>query len=90
MLFNVLAAIAQFERELIRERIIAGVQRAKAQGRRLGRPRIHHVDVSRARQLLAQGHSRRAVARALHVPPIAIVRALAGDARQKSSLPAAS
>lgn len=35
----VLGAIAEFERERIRERVIAGLRRAKAQGRRLGRPR---------------------------------------------------
>lgn len=37
----VLASIAEFERDLIRERVIAGIRRARAQGRRLGRPRIH-------------------------------------------------
>jgi len=36
---HLLAAIAQFERDRIRERINAGLARAKAQGRRLGRPR---------------------------------------------------
>src|SRR5205823_11255826 len=43
LLFHVLAAIAEFERDLIRERVIAGVRRARAQGRHLGRPRKHHV-----------------------------------------------
>ncbi|HEV8643487.1 MAG TPA: hypothetical protein VGV13_20610 [Methylomirabilota bacterium] len=37
------------EGDLIRDRVIAGVPRAKAQGRGLGRPRKHHVDVARAR-----------------------------------------
>ena len=36
LLFNVLAVIAKFERELIRERVIAGVRRAKARGRKSG------------------------------------------------------
>src|SRR5262245_7578738 len=36
---HVLGAIAEFERERIRERVMAGLQRAKAQGKRLGRPR---------------------------------------------------
>jgi len=36
---HILAAIAEFERERIRERVLAGLQRAKAQGKRLGRPR---------------------------------------------------
>jgi putative DNA-invertase from lambdoid prophage Rac len=44
---HILAALAEFERERIRERVLAGLQRARAQGRRLGRPRvivpIHHV-----------------------------------------------
>jgi DNA invertase Pin-like site-specific DNA recombinase len=35
----VLGAIAEFERERIRERVLAGLQRAKAQGQRLGRKR---------------------------------------------------
>jgi DNA invertase Pin-like site-specific DNA recombinase len=36
---HVLGAIAEFERERIRERVLAGLQRARAQGRRLGRPK---------------------------------------------------
>lgn len=35
---HVLAAIAEFERARIQERVMAGLARAKAQGRRLGRP----------------------------------------------------
>lgn len=36
---HILAALAQFERERIRERVLAGLQRARAQGKQLGRPR---------------------------------------------------
>ncbi|HYT73771.1 MAG TPA: recombinase family protein, partial [Vicinamibacterales bacterium] len=36
---HILGAIAEFERERIRERVLAGLQRAKAQGTQLGRPR---------------------------------------------------
>jgi len=35
---HILGAIAEFERERIRERVLAGLQRARAQGTRLGRP----------------------------------------------------
>ena len=38
---HVLSAIAEFERERVRERVLAGLARARAQGRRLGRPRLH-------------------------------------------------
>ena len=36
---HILAALAEFERDRIRERVLAGLQRARAQGKRLGRPR---------------------------------------------------
>ena len=35
---HVLGAIAEFERERIKERVLAGLQRARKQGKRLGRP----------------------------------------------------
>jgi DNA invertase Pin-like site-specific DNA recombinase len=77
LLFHVLAAIAEFERDLIRDRVVAGLRRAKAQGRRLGRPRRHHIDVDQARALVAEGLSLRAVARRLHAHPMAVRRAIA-------------
>jgi DNA invertase Pin-like site-specific DNA recombinase len=39
VVFDLTVKIAEFERERIRERVLAGLQRARAQGRRLGRPR---------------------------------------------------
>jgi DNA invertase Pin-like site-specific DNA recombinase len=38
LLFHMLAAIAEFERDLIRDRVTAGLRRAQARGVRLGRP----------------------------------------------------
>jgi DNA invertase Pin-like site-specific DNA recombinase len=43
---HVLGAIAEFERERIRERVRAGLARARAQGTRLGRPRVAPLPVS--------------------------------------------
>ena len=37
---NLLAAVAEFELEMIRERVKAGMDRARRQGRRIGRPRV--------------------------------------------------
>ena len=76
LLFHVLAAIAEFERDLIRDRVVAGLHRAKALGRRIGRPRQYHVDPDEARRLLGTGLSVRAMARGLGVHPSAVSRAL--------------
>ena len=76
LLFHVLAAIAEFERDLIRDRVVAGLRRAKAQGRHLGRPRRYHIDVTEARALIVKGLSLRAIARRLNVHPMAVRRAL--------------
>ena len=72
-----LAAIAEFERDLIRERVVAGIRRAQAQGRHVGRPPKYRVDPARARTLLPNGASLRETARRLGVHPSAVQRALA-------------
>jgi DNA invertase Pin-like site-specific DNA recombinase len=38
-MFQMLGVFSEFEREIIRERVNSGLARAKAQGRKLGRPR---------------------------------------------------
>lgn len=40
---HILAALAEFERGRISERVRAGLERARSQGKRLGRPRVHPV-----------------------------------------------
>jgi len=77
LMFHVLGAVAEFERDLIRDRVIAGIHRARAQGRRLGRPRKHHIDVGQAKHLLERGMSMRAAAKAMGLHPMLVKRALA-------------
>ena len=45
LLMHLLAAFAEFEADIIRERVIAGLKAAKARGKRLGRPREANLDV---------------------------------------------
>jgi DNA invertase Pin-like site-specific DNA recombinase len=66
MLFQVIGAMAEFEREIIRERVLAGIRRARKNGRRLGRPRVQ-VDAGRARALRSEGLSYRDIAARLRV-----------------------
>ncbi len=39
MIFHIIGSFAEFERELIRERTLAGLDRARAKGKKLGRPK---------------------------------------------------
>src|SRR6516165_2915280 len=56
LVFGIFASIAEFERELIRERVRSGLAAARAKGKRLGRPRVA-VDVRRIATLRESGHS---------------------------------
>ena len=56
LVFGIFASIAEFERELIRERVRSGLAVARAQGKRIGRPRVA-VDAARVAELRAQGRS---------------------------------
>ena len=46
---NILGSLAEFELEMIRERVIAGMDRAKRQGKRLGRPSKGHMPFVQAK-----------------------------------------
>jgi DNA invertase Pin-like site-specific DNA recombinase len=50
-----MSVFAEFERPMIQERVRAGLARAKAQGKRLGRPRIDARMEQRIRAALAKG-----------------------------------
>lgn len=63
MLFSMLGVFAEFERSLIRARVMAGLERTRAKGTRLGRPPMPPEKVEVIRGLLAGGSGIREVAR---------------------------
>jgi len=84
LVFGIFASIAEFERELIRDRVRSGLAAAKAKGKRLGRPRVP-VDANRIADLRRSGTSWANIGKALGVGEGTVRRAASGI-RQKTLL----
>ena len=67
MLFGMLGVFSEFERAMIRDRVMAGLDRARSSGKRLGRPRTTPFQVQRIRLALDEGRGVRETARLLKV-----------------------
>jgi len=68
MMFQMLGVFAEFEREVIRERINAGLARAKAEGKKLGRPsNVNPSVVTSVKLLRTQGMSICKIAKTLKI-----------------------
>src|SRR6266446_228692 len=65
---NILMAVAEFEREIIRERVNSGLRAARARGARLGRPSTLSKHLARVRELVAGGDNVSEIARKLALP----------------------
>jgi len=65
-IFTIISAVAQLERDIIAERVKAGLRRAKENGKRLGRPRLR-VDCKEVLRLRSEGLSLRAIAQEMGI-----------------------
>ncbi len=75
LLFHIVGAVAQFERDLIAERVRAGMAHARAMGKHIGRPRAL-VDREAVQRLRSTGKSLRTIATTLGIPVSRVRRAL--------------
>ena len=82
LVFGIFASIAEFERELIRDRVKSGIAAARSKGKKLGRPRVV-VDASEIARLRASGASWPSIARQLGVSVGTVYQA----ARSLSKIP---
>ena len=84
LVFNIFAALAQFERDLIRERTNAGLEAARARGRRGGRPaKLDAKQVSEIRRLYnSKTVTVNQIAAMMGVGRATIYRALGSDGRE--------
>ena len=75
---GLLAVFAEFEREILRERVRAGLAHARRNGKRLGRPATAAAHAGKVRQLFRDGVSKAAIARRLQIGRTSVRRILTG------------
>ncbi len=75
LMLHLLAAFAESERALIRERVKAGLAHARTKGQQLGRPRLK-IDPARVKSLRKDGRSIRQIAQTLHISPASVHKTL--------------
>ena len=73
LLRNIFASVAEYEREMIRERVIAGLRKAKASGKHVGRPKAI-VNRLRITQLRKENMSWREIGRKMGLPKSTVHR----------------
>jgi DNA invertase Pin-like site-specific DNA recombinase len=74
---GLLAVFAEFEREILRERVRAGLDHARQQGKRVGRPPAVAEKAVEAQKLLRQGISKSEIARQLNIGRTSVRRIVA-------------
>jgi len=75
LIWAILGAVAEFERELISERTRAGLQRARAEGKRIGRKPLPDDVKRRAVELRMEGLSYQEIGRMLGISKRSVIRA---------------
>jgi len=78
-MFGMLGVFAEFERDMIRERVNAGLDRAKAEGKRLGRPSLPEEIKAEVLRLRSEGVSVRKVAQKLGIGVSSVQRVMAAN-----------
>jgi len=77
-IFTIISAVAQLERDIIAERVKAGLRRARESGKVLGRPRGMTIDSERAQELRQQGLTMARIAEEMSTSAATVCRALNG------------
>jgi len=87
-MFQMMGVFAEFERVMIRERVLAGIARARSEGRALGRKPLEETDAAKVtaiRTARAKGFGLRQIATDLHVGVGTVLRVL-GKERHRATM----
>ena len=75
-MFGIMGVFAEWERGMIQERVKAGLNRAKAQGKRLGRPPVPPIQIQKIKWLREEGLSYRRIAKTVDLDVATVYRKL--------------
>jgi len=75
-IFTIVSAIAELERNIIVERVKAGIRRAREKGKRLGRPKRADLNVSELQKMRDQGLSFKKIADRVNACPAMVYQTL--------------
>ena len=75
-MFGIMSVFAEWERGMIQERVKAGLNRAKAQGKRLGRPPVPPIQIQKIKWLREEGLSYRRIAEKVDLDVATVYRKL--------------
>jgi len=78
LVFHVIGAVAEFEKDIIKERVKAGLENARRKGKKLGRPGVGDSVIEEAKILRGQGKSFRKIGRQLGISEGVVRRRLKG------------
>jgi putative DNA-invertase from lambdoid prophage Rac len=81
---GLLGVFAEFEREILRERVKAGLAQARKKGQRLGRPLSAALLAPKVRQLVAQKVSQAEIARRLSIGRTSVRRILSSSRKRRA------
>ena len=87
-MFQMMGVFAEFERAMIRERVLAGIARARSEGRALGRKRLEETDAAKVtaiRTARAKDLGLRRIASDLHVGVGTVLRVI-GEGKQGTAM----
>ncbi|MBT73412.1 MAG: resolvase [Gammaproteobacteria bacterium] len=87
-IFTIISAMSQLERDIIRERVKAGLKTARNKGKRLGRPKAL-VDINKLKEMQSNGDSVRHMANRLDVSTATVSRLLNSNSVTKTPVQSA-
>ncbi|MBF0467061.1 MAG: recombinase family protein [Nitrospirae bacterium] len=86
LMTHILGAFAQFERDIIAERVKSGIANARSKGRQIGRTPKAHSDFDKIIELSGQGLSERKIGKVLNLAPSTVYSVIKKQRRQNGVL----